>query len=252
MILHYFRYLNHQMMTNLFSFQKATMATKPIVSITPTFTLRRIDPKEVLNKYQAGHYAKEILPTEKLPLAIVTTNVQPTLGPSPDAEVYTLRLKNNVTQVIATSNHVAYSMYTAKGEELPKGGECGRCGRNYDTESLGVPVRMYEIGTETRYYMDDCNYCSFECVLKAIKFFYGCHQRYRDPLYMDAEQMLRHLYSQVYPDAGPLREAPDFRVHRRFKGSIDDEEFHSKKHTYIRMPNIILAPVKVQYFKVAA
>ena len=188
--------------------------------------------------------------------------------------IYSLfRLRNNTLQTVATSNHHQYVLYHTNGYEMPIGGECDWCDEEFRTQSIGIPVRAVEIlipsgsrsalasgrnaeeilipqdQRQTAYYMENC-YCSYECAFAAFKLFCGVYHRMRDPIYMNSEHLLRHLYNVNYPEAGPLQGAPDFRLIKRKKGGVlDRSEFASRKHTYVRMPNVILAPFKVQYYK---
>lgn len=227
------------------------MSTKAVISITPVFTLRRIDPREIYEKYLRGGFSEMTIPKEKIQVNSVPATVEPSLGSSPNTGLYSFRLKNNTLQVIATSNSVPFTFYMENGDKLPTGGTCGYCGREFQSEALGIPTQMREIyspaGPELHCYMDDCCYCSFECVFAGWKSFHRGHARYHDPLYMDSEQILRYIYSLAYPNGGILRAAPDRRLSTRFNGPLNDEAFHSKKHTYCRLPNVIMAPVKVQY-----
>jgi hypothetical protein len=228
------------------------MANKAVIGIVPTFTLRRVDPKEVYDKYLKGCYAEMKFPKEKISLSISSTATNPTMSSSPDAGVFCSRLKNNTFQVIATSNSIPYSIYMNNGQNLPVGGECMYCRKKFETDALGIPTRMKEYRDSNNrlsliFYMDDCSYCSFECAFAALKFYSNGQANVYDPLYMDSEQLLRYLYSIVYPNAGHLRESPDRRLHQRFNGPLEDDAFYSNKHAYIRTSNVILAPLKVQY-----
>ena len=228
------------------------MASKAVIGVVPTFTLRRIDPKEIYEKYKKGLYAGLSLPKEKIAISVSSTVTDPTMSSSFEFGIYCCRLKNNTIQVIATSNSVPYHVYMDNGCMLPQGGECLHCRKQFVTEALGIPTKMKEVRDDIGrlsmvFYMDDCSYCSFECVFSALKLYSNGQAHMYDPLYMDSEQLLRYLYSQIHPNAGPLRDAPDRRLHQRFNGPLDDEAFHSKKHTYIRTSNIVIAPIKVQY-----
>lgn len=226
---------------------------KPVVSITPTFLLRKVDPAKVMENYRAGKYTQYTLPEQKIAVPTITATVQPTLGTSPDDDIFTFRLRNNTLQTVATSNHQQYILYHVNGYEMPMGGECDWCEEEFKTQSIGIPVRAAEITAGDRrftaYYMENC-YCSYECTFAAFKLFCGVSPRMRDPVYMNSEHLIRHLYNVNHPEAGPLQSAPDFRLYKRKKrGVIDRTEFSSRKHTYTRMPNVILAPLKVQYYK---
>jgi len=230
----------------------ATNTNKPILSVTPTFLLRKIDPHQIYEQYIQGQYANIKLPPEKITISTTPIVVQPTVGNSPESDVYTYRTKSNTIQTVVTTNHTRYQICTTSGAETPDGGECDWCWKEFKHKAVGIPVQVDYIRdngeTITKYYVDGCM-CSFECTLAELKKHYALSYRYRDPLYIDSEQLLRNLYSTMYPNAGFLRPAPDFHLLRRRGGSLNYDEFHDKKHTYERTPNVVVAPLKVQYLK---
>jgi hypothetical protein len=230
----------------------AATTNKVVLSSTPTFTLRRIDPREIYEKYIRGDFSQTALPTQKIAVHVAPTVLEPTLSNSPTQGIYMFKLKNNSTQVIATSNSIPFEYYLKNGEELPTGGLCPICGKDFTEKPLGIPIKMVEKANPdgsvvVQYFLDDCVYCSFECTFSGYKRYRRACSRYSDPLYLDSEQLLRFMYRQAYPQGGILKEAPDSRLSSRFGGSLDDEAFHCRKHVYNRTPNVIHIPIKVQY-----
>jgi hypothetical protein len=229
-----------------------------IVGINPTFLLRKIDPVKIREKYFNGEYASLTLPSTKINVTVPPNlmTMQPTLGTTPDCDVYTFRTKSNTLQTVATTNHQSYVILTTQGTTPPQGGECDWCRLRFDHPALGIPVRIEEVRPDPTaeptliYYIDGCM-CSFECCLAELKKHYSLSYRYRDPLYIDSEQMLRSLYAKVHPKAGFLRSANDFQLLRANRGSLEATEFRDPKHIYERTPNIVVAPIKVQYLKQA-
>lgn len=227
---------------------------KPIVSTTPTFLLRKVDPHKVFEDYKAGKFSRYVLPEKKVEVSIIATAVQSPMGTSQEDDIFAFRLRNNTVQTVATTNQNQYVLYSTNGYEMPVGGQCDWCDDEFTEQSIGIPVRSAEIidatGKKTAYYMENC-FCSYECAFAAFKRLCGVNYRSRDPIYMNSESLLRHLYNLSYPDGPVLREAPDYGLRKRRNrgGPLDREEFNSKKHTYVRMPNVILAPIKVQYYK---
>lgn len=238
------------------------LATSP----APTFYLRRVDVNKVLENYGTGRFCTTNLPREKLNLQVTPVALQAPIGTSPNDPIYSFRLRNNIQNVIATSNAKRYALFTSEGEKMALGGQCDYCGCEFQTEALGIPIAMTEYAPQddenkpvhfygnkdeaiTAYYCEG-TYCSFECLYAGYKRYYGNYSRYRDDLYMDSGSMILHLYNKAHPGAGPLGEAKDSRLHKRKNGSLEDTEFHNKKHTYMRMPSVILAPAKVQYQRV--
>ncbi len=224
------------------------MSTRAAVTVTPTFVLRRLDPERVLREYRSGFFSRLTSFPPKVALKTTTIvqkrNVVSQHGQGPLDQSYVFRDKNNVTQTIVTTNHNICNKpqppYT-----------CLNCRQQFDHDWIGVPIRMSEVQEDdekkTHVGTDGCH-CTFECVLSSIRRFYPSTRRYRDPLYMDAEQILRHLHALLYPDADPLREAQDTRLLQP-NGPLPYEEWSQGKHRYYRTGSIILDPTKVQYLR---
>lgn len=225
------------------------MATCKIIGgVVPTFFLRGIDPHQLGENYRKGMY-KDLQGQEtKLAITAPQTLLQPTYGDNPTDPIFTVKMRNNTQQVIATTNQTQFQCFNTEGDELPTGGQCDWCGKEFDTKPLGVPVKMETRGPVKIFYLDGCT-CSNECALSWLSLYQRRHYFQRDPLFMTSEQMLRYLHGLMHPDDPILRSAPDFRLHKRKNGSLDDDEFHNRKHTYHRTMNLVLAPVKVQYYR---
>jgi hypothetical protein len=228
------------------------MATKSIISLVPTFLLRKVDPQRIYDQYREGKYQTIEMPTEKLTVTTITNTLQPTVGVSSDSDIYAFQTKANTLQTVITTNHPQYVLFNTQGHPVLEGGTCDWCRQEFKHRALGIPIRLEEHVINDQkvsvYYLDGCM-CSFECCLAELKRNYRQLYRYRDPLYMDSEQLLRHLHSQVHPNRGFLREAPDYRLLRHAGGALEHHDFHDRKQVYERTPNIVLAPIKVEYLK---
>ncbi len=175
------------------------------MSFTPTFFLRKVDPVQLVEDYHNGKFNHRTLAT---PIRV-------------------LRDKGSASNLV---------LKLLDGSDPPvKSSECDQCRIVCEGISMGVPVRMQEINCITTYYMDGSTK-HLECALTRIKRDQGLSIRYRDPLYMDSEQLLRRLYKQLFPEEGPLKEAPDYRLLAP-RGPISTAEFLSKVHTYYQIRN---------------
>ncbi len=234
---------------------KKAMSGRSIVSITPTFYLRGIDPQHVLEQYQAGKYRSVTLPKEKLQIHAVPAAVHPTYSNDPSAEIYALQMKNKSIQIIATTNNPQYNFFNKEGKKLPQGQFCQWCREEFTEEFMkkikgqviGIPIRVTMIGDKIICHADG-EFCRWSCEFAALKWYNRILPR--DPLYTNSEQLSHQIFFKMCPDAGPLRSAPDFRLHQRFGGPLDDKNFHDSKYKYIRTGNVIYSPLKVEYLRV--
>ena len=94
-------------------------------------------------------------------------------------------------------------------------------------------------------------YDTFGCALASLKRIYSCHYRYKDPLYMDSEQLLHTMYHKMYPDkiGSRIKEANDWRLLKLNGGPLTDQEYDSEQCEYVKIPNLVTVPVKRQYVK---
>lgn len=225
-----------------------------ITHITPTFLLKGIDPVKVITNYLNRKYDSLRLPLTKITTATNFTPVSllPRYGDSVNDQTYIYRDKTNNQQIITTSNHYSYSIVRDNIEngrpiQLLVKGKCRWCHLELKVEPVGIPIKIEILGNRSYVFHVDGQYCSFECCYAGLKRLNIPNPYYRDPLYMDSEQMLKLMYSVIYPNAGRLREAPDWTLLKENDGPLDAKEFFNNSHIYQRTTNIILLPVKIEY-----
>lgn len=224
------------------------MSGRVAVSVTPTFVLRRLDPERVVQEYRSGIFSRLTTFPPKVTLktttVVQTCNVVSQHGQGPLDRSYVFRDKNNVTQTVVTTNHNIF-----RKPQPPY--HCLNCGHQFEHDWIGVPIRMTEVqeGDEKKTHIvtDGCH-CTLECALSTVRRFYPATRRHRDPLYIDAEQILRHLHALLYPEAGQLQEAQDTRLLQP-NGPLSYEEWSRGKHRYYRTASIVVDPTKVQYLR---
>lgn len=243
-----------------------------ITAITPTFLLKGIDPIKILSDYIGGKYNNmvNINLKPKITKSVTPISIVPKYGTSTEDQIYIYKDKSNINQTVVTTNHEAYTRvkayYNNEGlqrSQIMKVGteasteitkECMWCRTEIKGEALGIPISieiLQDRVTEEKAYVfhidGNDDYCCFECCFSGYKRLNPSSVIYRDPLYMDAEQMLKFMYSCIYPHAGPLREAQDYRLLKRNNGPLTEKEFFNETHAYVRTSNIILLPAKIEY-----
>lgn len=211
------------------------------VSINPSFFLKKIDPCQVYEKYKNGKYSHLSLPESKeKKMEKHTSELFNKYEQNMENPIFIFKDKANYNQVVATSN----CQKETTGSFI-----CDWCRYPFKGERVGIPLKVeIEKGMPTIVHNEGC-FCSFECCLSEVKWRRGVSFSYRDPLYMDSEQLLRYVYRLCYPKGEVLREAPDFRLLRNNGGSIDLDDFFSKTHKYVRTSQVLQNPVRVQYLK---
>ena len=228
--------------------------SRTAIKITENLVIRRIDPAEMLRRYFAGEFRKVTMPTGKITISTSFVDLSQRVGTDQTSEIYRFTDKTNSGQIIVTSNHGQYKYAkdgSETGEDRPTAC-CLWCRREINTIPIGIPIEM-ETNRHTNqivFNVED-TYDTFGCALAALKKIYSCHSMHKDPLYMDAEQLLHCLYHKMYPDKIGERivEAPDWRLLRSNGGPLEDEEYDSDLVGYVQLPNVVTLPVKRQYIK---
>lgn len=218
--------------------------------------LRRIDPDVMFKKYRAGEFVSLKIPNNKINVSLAFTNTSNRIGKDHNSRMFRFNDKTNVGQIVATTNHGAYQYGKDLNENKTPTNRILRCrwtGREIkDRVPIGIPISMeknLQTG-EIVFHVDD-TYSNFGCALAGLKRFHFCHRIYRDPLYMNAEQLLHCMYYAMYPDKKGTRivEAKDPRLLEINGGPLTDEEYDDENYEYVQMPNVAVLPLKRQFFK---
>lgn len=136
---------------------------------------------------------------------------------------------------------------TKQGEEYPIECQypCDWCRKHFESPPIGIPLN-YKIGSDGIFrYQCDGYCCSFECALAVIRSDNSAYARGRDPLYRDAEPLLKNVYAKLYPDK-KLVPALDWRLMRNNGGDITQSEEHHHSQ-YVRTCNLKMVPIGVTY-----
>jgi hypothetical protein len=223
------------------------------IKLTETLMLRRIHPETMLKYYLEGKYKDMKIPDNKVKISSAFVGFNKKIGQDQTSNIYKFTDKTNTGQLIYTTNHQNYQ-YT-KDKNLGKssihpGTKCVWCRRDITENPVGIVVKMEISPTGATFYMED-DYDTFGCALASLKRLNSCHHMYKDPKYMDADQLLHCLYYRMYPDkiGTRIKEAPDWRLLDINGGPLTGEEFDFEQVKYIEIPNVILLPLKRQYIR---
>lgn len=233
---------------------KISNADKPIVRITETFMLRKINPKEIVKKYFKGEYINRGLPKNKIKINTNFVKLGKQIGPDSSSEIYRFTDKSNNAQTILTTNHTSYQFEMDKNRGKLVDSpliRCRYCKRNNMSNPIGIPISM-QIDKHNNVIfalIDPC--CDFGCAFSYLKRKTEGNRYYRGPLYMNAEQMLNCLYYRVHPTkhGKSIQEKPDPDLLRSNGGPLTDEEFDSNSAKYFPLPTVTILPAKKQFLK---
>ena len=218
--------------------------------------LRRIDPVIMIRRYLAGEFRQVTIPKGKVRFSTAFVNLNHKIGSDQTSEVYRYNDKTNSGQLIVTTNHERYKYSKDLQNNKPNVDKpiayCGWCRREIKHKPIGIPISMEtDRNTNNVAFNVEDTYDTFGCALASLKRIYSCHYMYKDPLYMDAEQLLHTMYHKMYPKkiGFRIKEANDWRLLKSNGGPLTDEEFNSEQCEYVKIPNLVMIPVKRQYIK---
>lgn len=223
------------------------------IKISENLVIRRIDPVAMLQKYLAGEFKNVAITKDSVTLSKAFTNLNQRVGSDQTSEIYRFNDKTNSGQLIVTTNQEQYEYAKDKKGDQPYT-ECLWCRREIKTKPIRIPIEMEKdkYSGDTIFRGNDDTFDNFGCALAALKHLYSCHYMYKDPLYMDAEQMLHCLYHMMHPDKMGTRiiEARNWKLLKP-RGPLTDEEFDNEQYGYVELPNVVVVPTKRQFIKLS-
>lgn len=235
--------------------------SKPPIKITETLMLRRIDPIIMLTKYLKGEFKTIGIPTNRISVSSAFINLGQRIGTDSNSKVYRFSDKSNLGQIIVTTNHDQYQYFkdstnnTTKdtsGDSSKPISFCPWCRREVLDDGIIIPTSMeVDKSTGKIYFYGEEVAHKFGCALSTLKYLYSCHHNYKDPLYMDADQLLHLLYYKMYPNKIGTRitEAKHWKLLESNQGPLTEDEYDSDQLGYKALPNVIMCPIKRQYVK---
>jgi len=222
--------------------------------VVPTFLLKGVDPRKLLEDYRNGHFAQPRSTASKINVLTKLNLLAPSYSTNRSAPVYTMRDRHNTNIVIASSNHVRWSMTNAHDHQPPSGGTCGWCRTRITSGAIGYPIDFQELtytGSDGatnivyRFGVED-TFCDCECALAYIQ---NNILFTTSPLHMNARVYLNILYMIMYPKQGPLLAAQCPLLLIDNGGSLSYKEWKEHSHSYLKTDRVIMAPARVEYIQ---
>lgn len=230
------------------------------VRINSTFSLRKINPKLLHEKYMQGITTGIFLTDDDKLNDIEELRLDYTIGKTPNDEIYEYSDSNTNTQRIITVNNNDFirisklhgtsygrnndNIHTHKEDNL-----CNECNDFIDdmTKYLGIPLKMDVETTDDdkviTFYVDN-HYCSFECMWPTIFKHTSGPYSYRNINYLNAEQYTRIMFRLMYPDADFITICSDTTLLKHNNGPMEIYDFKSSKHSYVEIAGLVISPAK--------
>ncbi len=221
----------------------------------PAFVLKRISHDEVLAEYLRGSYmSAEFGKTIKL--SSQSSIVCEEFSSDPNSGIFTFGLSKYSSPVYVSSNQNAFDFYRLDGSR-PKELDCDWCHEKFDHESTGMVVAYMQThftDPETRkshlyeVFWIYGNHCTPECALGELIY---TRRLGSTNTSIDCESAINYTKELFTKNTGKsvdqLIPTPYFRLLKSRGGTLDRLEGHK----YIITGNIILAPAKIAFEKIA-
>lgn len=228
---------------------------------TPTFLLKGINIVDITNKYLRGECSNRKVGA-KHKMLVNNVVLETNIGTNAESEVYEFIDWSNSRQRVVTINHGLYNEFkTNVINSNPK--VCHHCRCIIIGDPIGIPIRMEQhrnwldpsttataTTTTTKkkltvYHVQGL-FHSFNCAYAIILKEYKLSFKIRDPNYCDAETLLLHMFYSMYPNK-KLKPAPDWKLLNINGGPLTQEEFDKGMYNFVRSPNLVLVPLKIEY-----
>jgi hypothetical protein len=210
------------------------MSDTVILGISPTFYLKRINPLSFSQKYYNGEY--KTINLEYVKNNMKRHQVNPMkqveiMSTDPLSKRFTMVDRNNNTYTCVTTNNF-------DGKERI----CSWCRGMFTHSWIGIPYRVEYYDEETIFYTDGCH-CCFECASAELSKTSKIRFNRYNGLYVTADILLETMFERIYPGK-KLIQSPNFSLHERNGGSLNDEEFYTNKSIYVETSGIVVIPTK--------
>lgn len=226
--------------------------------------IKYVDPIKVLDSLMNTFQGQTLMvPTKKIKIESEQILADIEIGSNGEFPVY--ESVNNSGQKIRifTINHKLYnSMKESKctsgfyDESALKnlGLECDWCRDDFNDIPWQIPIEMVTIRNEERQnnieeiiFHGDGKYCSKECMYAG---YISSSDHYKREGYQEINSLIKHL-CLCRNESNPIP-APPWQLYCKNGGPLSERDFHNNKTIYYSMPNIIVLPIKRQYYTFSA
>jgi hypothetical protein len=187
-----------------------------------TYHLAIEDPKQLLEFYLRKEYSN---------LTLQNLDKSSKQGVSLDPG------QKGIKRFIDYSNHTLLIAVTDNQRPL-----CDWCRGPMKDDAIGIPIKYtYQESIDThKFDCDDTCACSLSCAYAVLKSSMKLSYRYRHGSYVDSETLLL-LWHKLLDTHSSLRPAPDWKLHERNGGPLNDKQYYSSSYTYQQLPKVLIS-----------
>lgn len=219
------------------------------VTITPSISLIRVVPEEVIKKYAQGHFSDIKLSPFTEKVTGITQCFEKSISRDVNDHIFISKEGRTGAEMITVTTNCKNYEFIRSGNVAPMGGKCEWCRKDFEHESVGVPLFINTIfdqngklvmGIHTEGIFHD-----WRCVRAHMDIF---SPRYRE-IYPDSYSTLETVFNMMYPTK-KLRPAPHYRLLIWNGGSLTEAEWNDESFIYKPTPNLILLSLKETFMKI--
>jgi len=222
-------------------------------SISPVFILLRIDPTEVIDKYNKGKMFNIAVPKINIQMSGGASLMKPIHGLVPTSETFSFPNRSGMDNIFLTTNHKSHT--EARYNDTPMSNiDCDWCRIFCTHEMIGIPIHVtakYSAdGEMVPVYWTEGACCDFRCALAWIQ----ATQRgssFNNVSRYSSKHYLMTLYAINYPNGPDLVAAPDFRLLAP-RGPMTPEQFKNRSYTLVRNGLFLTFSAKGIYQKISS
>tara|TARA_R100000750_G_C2315551_1_gene84231 strand:+ start:147 stop:824 length:678 start_codon:yes stop_codon:yes gene_type:complete len=225
------------------------------MAYNPAFVLKRISHQEILDKYLKGDFGK-LSNKKDIKVSSQTTIVCEEFSADPYSGIFTYGLSKYGSPVYVSSNQKSFDSYFIDGSKSASP-DCDWCHEDFDHEPTGMVVaytKTFFTNADTgETYLYEVfwlygNHCSPECALGELTY---TKRIGGSDTSINCESSITYTKLLFTKNSGEdvtkLIPTPYFRLLKSRGGTID----RGDKHKYVASRNIILAPAKLVFEKLA-
>ena len=217
-----------------------------ILSSTPTIFLKGLVPTVLYSEFESGkftYFNLEYIKIFKINLTGNLSNIS-TVGKDSLSDIFTKNNTSNNVKVFCTDNCSFFNVFNQGINENTK---CYYCRRKFSGPMLGSPVKYERFFTDNQdeilvFHCVTCD-CSFECANSSIDFYVPEDQRAL------ARTILNFAFEKSHPGK-TLKKALDWRLLKENGGSLEESDYISNTHRYVKLSNVVFCPIKNIYEKI--
>jgi len=226
-----------------------------ILSINPTFFLKKVDPFDLYQKYNSGCFSNlDISLFLDINVKIKNKKINVlSLGNDKESDLFSQIDNHNQIQIFATTNCNYYNAFNnLEVDYRKKEYKCDWCDRSFIHTPKGIPIEkeIFISNSENKeikiYHTPTCH-CTLSCAYATYIWETSNIRSPKFSLYNKSYSLLKELFNL---ESLFMKESPDPKLAKWNGGSLEEREFFQEKEKFVTIGDIVFSPAKIIYEKI--